>query len=161
MDFSDIWIIRKKGHDDPRPHVDDPFDDSKTIYQDEDSANEAAAEQVRTLLQSGATKPWALLNGDGNSIISADEYLEAGFPKDLIQSMTKLYKSNTDDPKQTMFDGEGNVLPEMQGVNSLSFHWDLATLLGIKHEGGKFHGRGSQANEIAKAFRKHFKKDKV
>lgn len=66
--------------------------------------------------------------------------------------LIETHKSDTRNPKSTIFDGRGNVLESLTAVYNLSFLYWLASKCEVTFRDDYF-GRGSQAQEIVDRLR--------
>ena len=96
--------------------------------------------QVRYAIKDG------IVDGDGHGIYPASIFLDAGFDCGHLEI---VFKSDTSDHKDTIFDSNGNVLEELKGISSLRFLYWLADQCGVEYASKM--GRGSQARSILSA----------
>lgn len=92
--------------------------------------------------------------GDGWSINDPSYYTDIGFKLEDLPVQT--YKSNTSDPKSTLFDNEGKVLKQLKGVYNLTFLRKLAREIGAESNTGML-GRGFEAQALTRNIRKVLK----
>jgi hypothetical protein len=83
--------------------------------------------------------------GDGWTIWKPSKFTDMGFRKQDLPVRT--YKSDTRDPKSTIFGNDGKVLKKLEGVYGLTFLYCLAGALGVNAENGLM-GRGFQAQYV-------------
>lgn len=97
------------------------------------------------------------IDGDGHSIYEAEVLEKAGFPNILLEPITYVHKSDTRSIKSTIFDKDGNVIPELKGVAALELHYAVANAL-LLVAGADYNdtllGRGFQARELAEAIKR-------
>lgn len=99
----------------------------------------------------------SFLDGDGHSIYSGDYLIKVGFPEDLIKEYETTLKSDYSSGKTTIFNKDGNMVDEVVGIPSITFHYAIAKAMLL--EGGvdyndTFSGRGFQARELSAAIMK-------
>jgi hypothetical protein len=87
------------------------------------------------------------LNGDGHGVYSPEWYTDRGWDSDLISGLTFTHRSDGT-YKGSIWDGDGNMIPEIRGVYSLTFHEAVADILGIV-EHHEMNGRGFRAQAVA------------
>lgn len=107
-----------------------------------------------TLTKEQVLKAVDLIDGDGHTIFKRDILEEAGWPKPLIDKMCKVYKSDTGEPKGTIFNNEGQPLIMLEGVYGLDVLQFIARMFEIKYP--PCFGRGFQARALTEDIRKHF-----
>lgn len=91
-----------------------------------------------------------LLHGDGWSIFPREYYLDKGFPEEAVPGESNHASG---DGKYAITRPDGSV-GDVAGIHNLTFLYHLAEYLKVEHRAGRFHGRGSQAQEICDCIRK-------
>ncbi len=99
----------------------------------------------------------AIEKADGHTILAPDVYLNAGLPSDFVRSVTRTLKSGTG--KAALYDPDGYPIASVDGVYGLDLLYTLADRLAVVY--GFRHGRGSQAEAIQKAIKKHYENQDV
>ena len=95
-------------------------------------------------------KKWLEENGnDGHSIWKAESvpFADLGLDKIEAKRLVQTFKSDTSDPKSTIFK-DGKIVKELEGVYSLSLLSAVAGKLGVEDAGGFLFGRGSRARAL-------------
>lgn len=103
-------------------------------------------DEIQTLLETN-DEAWEALDGDGHSIMLPSFYVDLGWPEEFIASLVTVYKSDTSSIKSTIFDHDGNILESLEGIDSLSFHREIAWMFDCDAD-ARISGRGSQARDI-------------
>jgi len=111
-----------------------------------DLVAELTAEQVLAICD--------VIDGDGHTIFKPEAFLKAGTPSAVVDEMCETIKSDTSDPRSTIFDNDGNVMAKLRGVYGLRFLSRIARSFNIDSPGCL--GRGFQARALTKAIREHF-----
>ncbi len=88
---------------------------------------------------------------DGHSILKPEAFIEAGLPADVVEYLTRSYKSDGS-PKGTIFVA-GRPVKELKGVYGLDVLRFLASALGVEYRSAI--GRGFEAQNIQQALRQH------
>lgn len=83
-----------------------------------------------------------ILDADGHGIWSPQVYLDAGFPAEVVDPLTREHRSG-EDWKSTIFVG-GKAVKSLKGVHHLSMLARLGRLIGAENR-ATFHGRGRNA----------------
>jgi hypothetical protein len=91
---------------------------------------------------------------DGHTIFKPEAFIETGAPPALIAQHTKCYESNPSDPKETIFDEDGDPMNQCLGVYGLQMIQVMCSDLGVDYEAKM--GRGFQAAACRAAIIKHF-----
>lgn len=92
---------------------------------------------------------------DGHSIMIPAALRKVGVPKELVAAHTRVFKSDFNDPKSTIFDNKtGKPVKEMKGVYGLEVLDDIVRQLNLPCK--DFFGRGSQAREYQRVITEHF-----
>ncbi len=103
------------------------------------------------------TRPAIILRAaglcDGHTIFDPKAFLEAGLAIEIVEHLTVVHRSDTRDPKATIFK-EGRAVADMRGVYGLHVLEFLAGAFGVEYRGCM--GRGFQASAIRDALRQHF-----
>jgi hypothetical protein len=79
---------------------------------------------------------------DGWTIWATSKFTDMGFTKKDLPVHT--YRSDTSNPKSTIYGDDGNVLEKVEGVYNLTFLRRLAEAVGASTDTGML-GRGSDA----------------
>jgi hypothetical protein len=82
---------------------------------------------------------------DGWTIWDVSKFTDMGFPEQFLP--IRVYKSDTSDPKSTIFGDDGKVIKKVEGVYNLTFLRKLAALVGANTDTGML-GRGSDARVL-------------
>jgi hypothetical protein len=85
---------------------------------------------------------------DGHTIWKAS--ILEDFPQDIICRFVRAHKSNKKDYKSTIFDNDGNIVEECEGIYGLSLLRVICSDLGLTDWESKI-GRGFQAQEYTKS----------
>lgn len=85
------------------------------------------------------------LGGDGHGLYKSEFLTERGVPATLVKRVTTTYKSDGT-YKGSIFDAEGQVIPETRAVYSLSLYRHINSDLGLP--GSRMMGRGFEAREL-------------
>lgn len=89
------------------------------------------------------------INGDGHSLYKPAYYIDAGWPKEFIDSMTHDHESDTSDHKSTIF-VDGKAVAKLEScVASFDFHASVCHVLKLNARSA--YGRGTQAGHYANA----------
>jgi len=83
--------------------------------------------------------------GDGHTLF-APEFYEPYFTAEELSSLIRKHESHGS-WKSTIFDEDGNVIPELEAIYNLDFLYWLAGQLGVT-ERTTANGRGSQAQQL-------------
>jgi hypothetical protein len=99
-----------------------------------------------------------VIGGDGHTIWDADADCFKEMPKDLMDRMTVVHKSDGTH-KGSIFVG-GKLVEELRGVNGLRLLWALASTVGAdtKKAADKM-GRGFQAHELTVAIKQKLREE--
>ena len=89
---------------------------------------------------------------DGHTIFPPDEFIKLGAPKELIDRVCKVHESNLDNPKGTIFNDAGGVIPLLKGVYGLQLLRIIANDLNVHYDSA--FGRGTEARRIKEAIHK-------
>ena len=104
-----------------------------------------------------AIAPEAILRAvdlcDGHGILNPQALLTAGLPENVVVHLTRTYKSDTRDPKATLF-VNGQAVKELTGVYGLEALRFLAWSVGAEYP--RALGRGFEARNIQRALHEHF-----
>jgi hypothetical protein len=108
-------------------------------------------------------KAWIKEHGfDGHSIYRADAipFADLGLDKAAAKRLVQTFKSDTRNPKSTIFK-DGRVVKETRGVYLLNLWHAIADNLGVGNAGAMFYGRGSQARALCSAIVKTLEDEKT
>ena len=83
--------------------------------------------------------------GDGWTIWKVSKFTDMGFRKEDLP--VRVHKSDTRDPKSTIFGKKGEVIEKLEGVYGLTFLYWLAGAYGVDSSNDMM-GRGSQARVV-------------
>ena len=89
---------------------------------------------------------------DGHSILKPQAFADAGLPDQVVQHLTRTYRSDGS-PKGTIF-VDGQPVPELQGIYGLDCLRFLADGLDVSYR--RALGRGFEASNIRTALAEHF-----
>jgi hypothetical protein len=81
---------------------------------------------------------------DGHTIFKVEAFTDLGVPSELIEQYAQEFESNTDNYKETIFDGHGKIIPKLKGVYGLDVIESINRELGLPAP-NKF-GRGFRAD---------------
>jgi hypothetical protein len=112
--------------------------------------------QVKMLRNVNKSKLTAYLNksgSDGWTIWLPSKFTDMGF--DLADLPVRKHKSDTSDPKSTIFNN-GEVVKELEGVYNLTFLRKLADAVGADTDTGML-GRGSDARVLTQRIQEALK----
>jgi hypothetical protein len=84
--------------------------------------------------------------GDGHTLF-APEFYEPYFTAEELAHLIRKHESDGASWKSTIFDEDGNVIPELEAIYNLDFLYWLAGQLGVT-ERTTANGRGSQAQQL-------------
>ena len=90
------------------------------------------------------------IDGDGHSIVSPDFFIERGFDRKDMESISSVLESG-DDYKSQIFQN-GEAVKPLEGIGCLHFHYWVASQVGVTNF-QEYGGRGSQARAIAQALK--------
>jgi hypothetical protein len=82
---------------------------------------------IRSDLEVIARDEW---DGCARVIFDPDQLVKSGFSRVAVEACTEIIESNLSDPKQTIFDNDGNPVNQMRGV----VLYDLAVHIARQHE---------------------------
>ena len=93
-----------------------------------------------------------LNNLDGWIIVDPEEMISQGIPAEVVLPLIEIYESNPSDHKQSIYDGDGNLLNQLRGVYGLKLLYAIADNVGADTlEANSKIGRGSRAEALKKA----------
>ena len=84
--------------------------------------------------------------GDGQTLF-APEFCEPYFTATELAHLIRKHKSDGESWKSTIFDENGEVIPELEAIYNLDFLYWLASKLGVTERTTAM-GRGSQAQQL-------------
>ena len=97
-----------------------------------------------------------VVGNDGHSILYTAYCKKLGIPTCICKRLERKFKSDTSDPKSTIFVG-GKAVRSLTGIHTLDLLGDMAKELPIAAEtvdkAYRFHGRGSTAQELTTLIR--------
>ena len=111
---------------------------------------ERSAALVRTLPGEVILK--AAGHCSGHNILDPKAFSDAGIPTELVEHLTRTYKSDGS-PKGSIFVG-GKPVKSLEGIYGLDALRFFALALGVKYKDAI--GRGFEASNIHVALREHF-----
>ena len=91
---------------------------------------------------------------DGHTIFKPEAFIKAGLPDGVVDHLTREYRSDTSDPKSTLF-VDGQVVKSLTGVYGLQMLRFLASALDVEYRAAL--GRGFEAQNILAALHGRFK----
>ncbi len=98
-----------------------------------------------------ALKSGARLVADGHTIFAPEFYTEAGWPEEFVAQFCRVHKSDTRNPKSTIFK-DGWVMEEVKGVYNLTFLRAVAHAVGADCTwADQAFGRGTEAGRLCEA----------
>jgi hypothetical protein len=93
-----------------------------------------------------------VIGGDGHTLYDAADEIFRGIPKDILESVTRVHKS--DGTGKGSIWRDGRVVEEMYAVYGLNLLWKLAREVGANLEKSQgLMGRGFQARALTEAIR--------
>lgn len=110
-------------------------------------------EMVKSIPRDVIKKVADYVDGDGWTIFAPEAFTKLGMTEEQIAPFIEVEKSDTSHPKSTIFDHEGNVMKECEGVYGLDLVQRIGRLLGL--DIGQKMGRGFAAREACEALRKY------
>jgi hypothetical protein len=93
-----------------------------------------------------------LIGNDGHTVYDPIRLVDKGFPPAVVAHFSRRIDSNIEDPKETIFDTQGQALAYVYGVYGLEILYDLARHYGITSSAL---GRGFAARELTEQLREH------
>ena len=93
-----------------------------------------------------------VIGGDGHTLYDAADEIFRGIPKNVLESVTRVHKS--DGTGKGSIWRDGRVVEEMYAVYGLNLLWKLAREVGANLERSQgLMGRGFQARALTEAIR--------
>lgn len=70
------------------------------------------------------------LDVDPWTIYEPSRFINAGLPESFVNKFVRVFKSDTRDPKSTIFNDDGEVIKQLKGVYALDILWGIAREMG-------------------------------
>jgi len=96
---------------------------------------------------------WEVM-GDAHTIFKPSAFTDLGLPEEFVMNYARTYKSDTSNPKYTIYDEEGQVIKDVQGVMSSSIADALVRVFGLhgaQQDASDKFGRGSALRILSQA----------
>lgn len=96
---------------------------------------------------------WEVM-GDAHTIFKPSAFTDLGLPEEFVMNYARTYKSDTSNPKYTIYDEEGQVIKDVQGVMSQSIADALVRVFGLhgaQQDASDKFGRGSALRVLSQA----------
>ena len=96
---------------------------------------------------------WEVM-GDAHTIFKPTAFTDLGLPEEFVMNYARTYKSDTSNPKYTIYDEEGEVIKDVQGVMSSSIADALVRVFGLhgaQQDASEKFGRGSALRILSQA----------
>jgi len=96
---------------------------------------------------------WEVM-GDAHTIFKPTAFTGLGLPEEFVMNYARTYKSDTSNPKYTIYDEEGEVIKDVQGVMSQSIADALVRVFGLhgaQQDASEKFGRGSALRVLSQA----------
>ena len=96
---------------------------------------------------------WEVM-GDAHTIFKPSAFIDLGLPEEFVMNYARTYKSDTSNPKYTIYDEEGQVIKDVQGVMSQSIADALVRVFGLhgaQQDASEKFGRGSALRILSQA----------
>ena len=96
---------------------------------------------------------WEVM-GDAHTIFKPQAFIDLGLPEEFVMNYARTYKSDTSNPKYTIYDEEGEVIKDVQGVMSQSIAYALVRVFGLhgaQQDASDKFGRGSALRVLSQA----------
>ena len=96
---------------------------------------------------------WEVM-GDAHTIFKPSAFIDLGLPEEFVMNYARTYKSDTSNPKYTIYDEEGQVIKDVQGVMSQSIADALVRVFGLhgaQQDAADKFGRGSALRVLSQA----------
>ena len=96
---------------------------------------------------------WEVM-GDAHTIFKPSAFTDLGLPEEFVMNYARTYKSDTSNPKYTIYDEEGQVIKDVQGVMSSSIADALVRVFGLhgaQQDASEKFGRGSALRILSQA----------
>jgi len=96
---------------------------------------------------------WEVM-GDAHTIFKPSAFTDLGLPEEFVMNYARTYKSDTSNPKYTIYDEEGQVIKDVQGVMSSSIADALVRVFGLhgaQQDASDKFGRGSALRVLSQA----------
>ena len=96
---------------------------------------------------------WEVM-GDAHTIFKPTAFTDLGLPEEFVMNYARTYKSDTSNPKYTIYDEEGEVIKDVQGVMSSSIADALVRVFGLhgaQQDASEKFGRGSALRVLSQA----------
>jgi len=92
---------------------------------------------------------------DGHTIFKPEAYTAAGMPPELLAYFTQTFTSDTSDPKSTLFNAGGGMIPELKGVYGLRVVESIMSAFDLPESSAM--GRGFRASHAFAKISAHCK----
>ena len=96
---------------------------------------------------------WEVM-GDAHTIFKPSAFTDLGLPEEFVMNYARTYKSDTSNPKYIIYDEEGQVIKDVQGVMSSSIADALVRVFGLhgaQQDASDKFGRGSALRVLSQA----------
>ncbi len=99
-----------------------------------------------------------VIGGDGHTLYDAADEVFKDIPKDILESVTRVHKSDGTGKGSIWKDGQ--LVEEMTAVYGLNLLWKLANEIGADTtKAGQMMGRGFQAQRLTEAIQEKLREE--
>lgn len=144
MEISDLWTFKIANESQEFKPIETNWD--------------AIGKKLETTLKNADTRdengPWSYINGDYSDVYFPRSLLKAGFPIELVDHSTDIYKSDLSNPHNTYYI-DGHPVSHIRGVGHRSLNGSICRALGVNGYRGDFGGHGSAARAVSSAIYEH------
>lgn len=144
MDISDVWTLK----------ISNEIPQFKPIEPNWDAIGKKLETTLKGADPRDENGPWSFINGDYSDVYFPRSLLKTGFPIELVDYATDVYKSDLSNPDNTYYI-DGQPVSHIRGVGHRSLNGLICRALGVHGYRGDFGGHGSAARAVSSAIYEH------